>query len=156
MLRWGFHTFMSFLGAVGDRMSGSGIEELLEMVYATNSVGHMMSGKAFARAIRGHFVVDSCLNNILINNNCTERAVDLTEIKKRSANATTWLNQKLEQEKQVDQDIKNSTIMVSVYGICEGDKDVYLCYRNRRLGESFRCYKKNAQFVCSNRSLSLC
>ena len=169
---------MKFLGAVGDMMIGSGIEELLEMVYATNSVGHMMSGKAFARAIRGHFVVDSCLNNILINkivkeennledlenidclewvySNCTERAVDLTEIKKRSANATTWLNQKLEQEKQVDQDIKNSTIMVSVYGICEGDKDVYLCYRNRRLGESFRCYKKNAQFVCSNRSLSLC
>ena len=140
---------MKFLGAVGDMMIGSGIEELLEMVYATNSVGHMMSGKAFARAIRGHFVVDSCLNNILINKivkeennledlenidclewvyrNCTERAVDLTEIKKRSANATTWLNQKLEQEKQVDRDIKNSTIIVSVYGICEGDKDVYLC-----------------------------
>ena len=140
---------MKFLGAVGDMMIGSGIEELLEMVYATNSVGHMMSGKAFARAIRGHFVVDSCLNNILINkivkeennledlenidclewvySNCTERAVDLTEIKKRSANATTWLNQKLEQEKQVDRDIKNSTIIVSVYGICEGDKDVYLC-----------------------------
>ena len=57
MLRWGFHTFMSFLGAVGDRMSGSGIEELLEMVYATNCVGHMMSGKVFARAIREHFLL---------------------------------------------------------------------------------------------------
>ena len=31
---------------------------------------------------------------------CTERAVDFSEIKKRSANATAWLNQKLEQEKQ--------------------------------------------------------
>ena len=39
---------MSFLGAVGDMMSGSGIEELLELVYAANSVSHMMSGKAFA------------------------------------------------------------------------------------------------------------
>ena len=47
-----FHTYMSFLGAVGDMMSGSGLEELLELVYATNSVAHMMSGKAFARAIR--------------------------------------------------------------------------------------------------------
>ena len=56
---------MSFLGAVGDMMSGSGIGELLELVYATNSVGHMMSGKAFAQAIRGHFLVDSRLNNIL-------------------------------------------------------------------------------------------
>ena len=41
----GFHTLMSFLGAVDDMISGSGIEELLELVYATNSVGHMMSGK---------------------------------------------------------------------------------------------------------------
>ena len=77
-----------------------------------------MSGKAFARAVRGHFVVDSCLNSILINkiikednnpdglenfdclewvyNNCTERAVDVSEIKKRSANATVWLIQKLQ------------------------------------------------------------
>ena len=140
---------MSFLGAAGDMVIGSGIEELLEMVYATNSVGHMMSGRAFAQAIRGHFVVDSCLNNILINkivkeennleglenidclewvyDNSTERAVDFTKIKKRSANATAWLDQKLEQEKQVDRGIKSSTIMVSVYGICEGDKDIYLC-----------------------------
>ena len=44
----GFHTLMSFLGAVGDMMSGSGIEELLELVYAANSVSHVMSGKAFA------------------------------------------------------------------------------------------------------------
>ena len=117
-----FHTLMSFLGAVGEMVSGSGIEELLELVYATNSFGHMMSGKAFARAVRGHFLVDSCLNNILINrivkdgnnpeslenvnclkwlyNNCTERAVDISEIKKISANATTWLNKKSEQEKQ--------------------------------------------------------
>ena len=48
----GFRTYMSVLGAVGDMMSGSGIEELLELVYATNRVSHMMSGKAFARAIR--------------------------------------------------------------------------------------------------------
>ena len=100
-------------------------------------------------------------------NDRTERAVDLSEIKKRSANATTWLTQKLEQEKQVDRDIKNkknrltetsrtARLWVTVYGICEGDKDAYLCGKNSRLGESFRCYKKNAQFVCGNRPLSLC
>ena len=130
-------------------MSGSGIDGLLELVYAMNSVGHMMSGKPFARAIRGHFLLDSCLNNILIDkivkeeknpeglenidylkwlcNNCAERAVHLNESKKRSANATTWYNEKLVKEKQIDRDIKNSTIMGSVYGICEGDTDVYLC-----------------------------
>ena len=167
-----FHTYMKFLGAVGDMMIGSGIEELLEMVYATNSVGHMMSGKAFARAIRGHFLDDSCLNNILIDkivkeennpeglenidclkwlySNSTERPVDFSEIKNRRANATTWPNQKLEQEKH------RLTETSTTGQLCAGDKDVYLCLTNRRLGESFRCYKKNAQFVCSNRSLSLC
>ena len=79
-------------------------------------------------AIRGHFLNDSCLNNITINkvvkeennhyglenidclewaydncrayNNCTQKLVDVSEVKKRSANATIWLNEKLEQEKQ--------------------------------------------------------
>ena len=36
----------------------------------------------------------------MLYSNCKERTVDFSEIKKRSANATTWLNKKLEQEKQ--------------------------------------------------------
>ena len=63
----GFHTLMSFLGSVGDMMAGSGIEDLLALVYAENSVSHVMSGKAFARALRAHFLVDSCLNNLLLD-----------------------------------------------------------------------------------------
>ena len=58
-----------------------------------------------------------------VYSNCAKRAADVSEIKKRNANATTWLNQELEQEKQVDRDIKNGAIMGSVYGLCEGDKD---------------------------------
>ena len=125
----GFHTLMNFLGAIG-----SGLEDLFELVYATNSVGHMMSGKAFARAIRGHFLVDSCLNNMLLDNilhtepnyensdnidclkiaynNCMEKAVDIGEIKNKSANAIDWLNTKLEQEKQR---LKNSSRTASLW-----------------------------------------
>ena len=164
-----FHTIMSFLGAVGYMMSGSDFEELLELFYAMNSVGHMMSSTAFARAIRGHFLDDSCLNNILIDkivkeennpeglenidclkwlySNSTERPVDFSDIKNRRANATTWPNQKLEQEKH------RLTETSTTGQLCAGDKDVYLCLTNRRLGESFRCYKKNAQFVCRNRPI---
>ena len=36
----GFHAEMSFLGCIGSIMSGSGIEELLECVYASNAVEH--------------------------------------------------------------------------------------------------------------------
>ena len=61
----GFHAEMSFLGCIGSIMSGSGIEELLECVYASNTVGHMLSGKAVQRAFRGHLLVENALNAIL-------------------------------------------------------------------------------------------
>jgi hypothetical protein len=57
----GFHSLMSFLGSVGKLMSGSGLEDMLGTVYGENTVVHMLSGKAFARALRGHFLVDAAL-----------------------------------------------------------------------------------------------
>ena len=48
-------------------MAGSGLQETLELIYAPNAVVHMMSGKAIARAIRGHFLVDAALNALLVN-----------------------------------------------------------------------------------------
>ena len=62
LLLGGFHTEMSILGAIGYIMAGSGLKELLG--YAEGSVDQMMSGKAVARAVRGHFFVDSVLNII--------------------------------------------------------------------------------------------
>ncbi|KAK3108216.1 hypothetical protein FSP39_003394 [Pinctada imbricata] len=62
----GFHLEMSFLGAIGHIMAGSGLEELLETVYAPNAVKHMLSGKAVSRALRGHFLVESALNSLII------------------------------------------------------------------------------------------
>ena len=44
---------MSFLGSIDHLMAGSGLQELLETVYAGNGVKHMLSGKAVSRAIRG-------------------------------------------------------------------------------------------------------
>ena len=46
-------------------MAGSGLLELLELVYAQNAVGHMPSGKAISRPVRGHLLVDSALNALL-------------------------------------------------------------------------------------------
>ena len=60
-----FHILMSFLDAVGDMMSGSGIEEIQELVYVTNKVGQRLT--------------------------------------------------------------ENSTIIGSLYGICEGDKNINFC-----------------------------
>ncbi|GFN74416.1 hypothetical protein PoB_000092200 [Plakobranchus ocellatus] len=61
----GFHTQMSYLGTIGHLMTGSGLRGLLEMMYTLDAVVHMLSGKAVAKAVRGHFLVDSVLNALL-------------------------------------------------------------------------------------------
>ena len=60
----GFHTEMSFLGTIGNLMAGSGLREVMSQVFAEGSVDHMLSGKAVARAVRAHLLVDSALNTI--------------------------------------------------------------------------------------------
>ena len=63
----GFHTIMSFLGCIGHIMSGCGLQDVLEQLYASNAVTHILSGKAVERAIRGHFLIDAALNAMLIS-----------------------------------------------------------------------------------------
>ena len=42
----GFHAEMSILGAIGHIMGGSGLQEVLECIYASNTtVGHGLVGK---------------------------------------------------------------------------------------------------------------
>lgn len=47
----GFHLLMSFMGAIGYVMQGSGLTELFNTIYAANSTEKIMSGHAYARAI---------------------------------------------------------------------------------------------------------
>ena len=59
---------MSLLGCIGHLMQGSGLTELLETVYASNAVVHMLNVKAVARALRGHFLVENALYALLTSN----------------------------------------------------------------------------------------
>ena len=43
---------MSFLGSTGYLMSGTGLQEVLEIIYADTSVTHMLRGTAISRAMR--------------------------------------------------------------------------------------------------------
>lgn len=63
----GFHTLMSFLGSIGHLMSGTGLQEVLEVIFAGNSVPHIISGKAYSRAIRGHFLIDGVVHTLLLS-----------------------------------------------------------------------------------------
>ena len=57
---------MSFLGSIGSVMKGSGLSDALETTYGSNAVTHMLSGKAVARALRGHFLIEAALMTKLI------------------------------------------------------------------------------------------
>ncbi|KAK3924286.1 Leucine--tRNA ligase [Frankliniella fusca] len=63
----GFHLLMSFLGAIGYMMAGSGIEELWQTVYAKNTVKHFMSGHAYSRAVRANFLAFSAISSLLFS-----------------------------------------------------------------------------------------
>ena len=62
----GFHALMSFLGSIGHLMSGLGLNDVLEVAYASNTIPHIMSGKAIARAVRGHPLIESALHVIFM------------------------------------------------------------------------------------------
>ena len=62
----GFHLLLSFMGAVGYIMAGSGLEDLWETIYAKNSVPQMMSGKAYARAVRAHMLTHQAVGTVLL------------------------------------------------------------------------------------------
>jgi hypothetical protein len=47
-----FHLFMNLLGGIGRLMSGLGLREFFEVIYAPNSVSQMLEGKAVQRAFR--------------------------------------------------------------------------------------------------------
>ena len=57
---------MSFLGCIGYLMAGSGLQEVLQLIYASNAVVHMLSGKAIARAVWAHLIVDAALNALVL------------------------------------------------------------------------------------------
>ncbi|KAJ8414824.1 hypothetical protein AAFF_G00023470 [Aldrovandia affinis] len=63
----GFHTEISFLGSIGHLMAGTGLQEVMELVYAVNAVVHMMTGKAIARAVRAHLLIDGVLNGLILS-----------------------------------------------------------------------------------------
>ena len=62
----GFRLTMSYVGSLGFVMKGSGLQEALETIYGSHTVEHMFTGKAIARALRGHFLTESALQTKLL------------------------------------------------------------------------------------------
>ena len=66
----GFHLVMSYLGSAGYIMSQSGLKDMTwGTVYANNSIDHMMTGHAYARALRAHMLTAASLVGHLLERN---------------------------------------------------------------------------------------
>jgi len=74
----GFHLLMSFMGALGNIMAGSGLEELLASVYAEGAVPLMMKGKAYSRALRAHSLIHAALTKLLLES--SQSHIDINHI----------------------------------------------------------------------------
>ncbi|KAJ8878928.1 hypothetical protein PR048_019531 [Dryococelus australis] len=57
---------MYFLGCIGYLLDGSGLKELMCSICAPVSVDKMLQGRAFARAVRGHLLIQTVLSNIIL------------------------------------------------------------------------------------------
>lgn len=63
----GFHLLMSFLGGVGFIMDGSGLKQAFCEIYAENSADKALTGHAYSRAIRGHFLLHLALTELIFS-----------------------------------------------------------------------------------------
>ncbi|KAK3919247.1 Histone-lysine N-methyltransferase EZ1 [Frankliniella fusca] len=76
----GFHLMMSFLGCIGEISKGSGLEELLAEVYAKNTVPHIISGHAYARAMRAHSLAQQALSVLMLKEDLAKETTLLLEL----------------------------------------------------------------------------
>ncbi|ELU12775.1 hypothetical protein CAPTEDRAFT_192603 [Capitella teleta] len=87
----GFHLLISFMGSVGYIMGGSGLEVLWESVYAPASVVHMMTGHAYARALRAHLLTSAALFTFM-----------MTEMEDKTKESLSALHKAVIDQKPVD------------------------------------------------------
>ena len=76
----GFHLLMSFLGSIGQIMTGSGLEELWQRVYAKGSVMHILTGHAFSRAMHAHILTLLALISVLLEKSDWANQTDIWAI----------------------------------------------------------------------------
>lgn len=82
----GFHTLMSFLGSIGHLMEGSGLDEIMQLIYAKDTVPHLLSGKAYARASRAHLIISTALYLVLFAElfGCHDDSIGISQSERES------------------------------------------------------------------------
>ena len=113
----GFHLLMSFLGGIATIMDGSGLREAMEMIYAPHTVNHMLDGKAYARAVRCHFLIEASLKHTLIeqmNSSLDQYKISTQDLKEIEALYNKVINGQGEELKETTTDQKETLKKLSV------------------------------------------
>lgn len=97
----GFHFLMSFLGSIGNIMSGSGLDDCWSVIYALESIKQMLLGHAFARSVRAHILTYTALGIIICKNinaqsQLTNHIRDLFSEKEKLRNGQFWDDHKVQ------------------------------------------------------------
>ncbi|CAG2254537.1 unnamed protein product [Mytilus edulis] len=145
VLRLGpFHMEMSFLRCIGHVMKGFGLQEVLEIIYAPNAVTHMLSGKAVARATRGHMLEksddddhddhdDDDENDYAIDNNDDVDEVANKENRKQALINSTELYDRLLYGELSVEEVCEDPIVAETYTIFEKQMTAFENNRTARL-----------------------
>ena len=124
----GFRTTMSYLGSVGNIMEGSGLKAVMELVYAGNAVEHILNGKAYARGVRAHYLVDGALNAIVLEHIYgttifSENELDANDTPDDLVEALEFCDAILREELG-DQDVCQQNIFENIQTKIEAEKNV--------------------------------
>lgn len=88
----GFHLLKSFLGSIGMIMADSGLQEMIQMVYpGSNTSEHILSGGAYAKAIRFHLLASAGIAKFLLKDVVfsTQEYEDMEDFIKRAKDEKT-------------------------------------------------------------------
>uniref|UniRef100_A0A1B0CSS6 Uncharacterized protein n=1 Tax=Lutzomyia longipalpis TaxID=7200 RepID=A0A1B0CSS6_LUTLO len=111
----GFHLLMSFIGAVGYVMTGSGIEDMWAQVYASNTIPHMITGHAYSRSLRAHFLGQMALAKLIFK----ESALEINSLQ----NATEDIYTRMMDEKLSAEDATNDECIQLLHDIISRTTD---------------------------------
>ena len=95
-------------------MGRSGLQEVLKVVYSSNAVVHILSGKAFARALRGFFLGNTALHALLVSSQETEQSQFTDNV---LLNEVNELYDKLETKEIVTEDVLQNDVLKDISGM---------------------------------------
>ena len=86
----GFYLLKSFIGSIGTIMRGSGLEDLIRIIYpGEGTVKHVMKGSAFYRSLRAHFLISKALADVSKEDNLTKDVLD--RLAERERTTALWV-----------------------------------------------------------------